>query len=125
MSTDDKPDKAAPAAESAPSEPAAEQPAEEKPAAEQPAAEQPAAAAADAPRQPDLSEEVKEQFKKLEVVLRETAEKFRTQGIHPRVYAASMLEVGILALIHIGADDAKIREVVETLIARNRALRKG
>lgn len=120
MSTDDKPDKAAPAAESAPSEPAAEKPAEE-----QPAAEQPAAAAADAPpRQPDLSEEVKEQFRKLEVVLRETAEKFRTQGIHPRVYAASMLEVGILALIHIGADDAKIREVVETLISRNRALRQ-
>ncbi len=69
-------------------------------------------------------EQVKEQFEKLELVLRETAEKFRQHGISPQVYAASMLEVGVLALIHLGANDERIHEVVTTLIDRNRALKK-
>ena len=69
-------------------------------------------------------EQVKEQFEKLELVLRETADKFRHHGISPQVYAASMLEVGVLALIHLGADDDRIHEVVTTLINRNRALKK-
>lgn len=70
-------------------------------------------------------EQVKEQFGKLEVVLRETADKFHHHGISPQVYAASMLEVGVLALIHLGANDERIHEVVTTLIDRNRTLKKN
>lgn len=60
------------------------------------------------------------QFEQADIILADALQSFMNAGVSQEVYGMALLEVGILALVRLGEEEARIRELVEDFIDRAR-----
>ena len=58
------------------------------------------------------------QFDQADIILSEALQAFMKAGISQEVYGMALLEVGVLALVRLGEEEARIGELVADFIGR-------
>ncbi|MCH7958169.1 MAG: hypothetical protein IIB63_11490 [Proteobacteria bacterium] len=65
-----------------------------------------------------MGDQIDEEFTRADKILADTLKTFRDEGVHPGVYAAALLQVGVFSMLMVGEDGDEVVRFVRKLIQK-------